>query len=393
MTRQWTINGRFLAQPITGVQRYAREIVTALDALICTGGPLTEGLDVQLIAPPNADLGSLPLRAIECRKAGAVSGHIWEQTTLAVEAKHGLLSLCNLGPLATTRQIVCIHDVNTRVVPRSYSRSFRAAYRIILPALARRARKVTTVSDYSSADLIRFGIASADKMMVVPNGHEHAARWKPLHSEATRGAVDKRTIILLGSSIPHKNAGLILSLQARLQDAGLRIAVVGNPDPRVFQPEKAAAASNITWLGRVSDDQLAAVLQDSLCLAFPSLAEGFGLPPLEAMAIGCPVVASDRASMPEICGDAAIYASALDPDAWMNGFMKLKWNPSLRHKMIGLGRERARRFSWTISAERYLSLMAEVDGVSDTRDNVCRPGLTDSLAATARNRNLQPAIH
>ncbi|TJV24682.1 MAG: glycosyltransferase family 4 protein, partial [Mesorhizobium sp.] len=102
--------------------------------------------------------------------------------------------------------------------------------------------------------------------------------------------------------------------------------------------------------------------RDCLCLAFPSLVEGFGLPPLEAMALGCPVVMSDRASLPEIGGDAVLYASPCDENAWFDCFMRLVHEEGLRTKLIARGRARAARFQWAASAQRYLELMASVDG-------------------------------
>jgi glycosyltransferase involved in cell wall biosynthesis len=112
------------------------------------------------------------------------------------------------------------------------------------------------------------------------------------------------------------------------------------------------------------DEELAALLRDSLCLAFPSLAEGFGIPPLEAMALGCPVVASDRASLPEVCGDAALYASATDPEAWHSSFIRLHCDAKLRADLISRGEARARRFSWRASAELYLQTMMQLDRAS-----------------------------
>ena len=109
--RQWTINGRFLSQPVTGTQRYAHEVVRALDALLATDPTLT-GLDVELLLPPNAD--PIPLRAIRVRRAGRLTGHAWEQAVLGPAARGGLISLCNTGPVLHPRHIVCIHDLNAR---------------------------------------------------------------------------------------------------------------------------------------------------------------------------------------------------------------------------------------------------------------------------------------
>ncbi|AEH87430.1 glycosyltransferase family 4 protein [Mesorhizobium sp. B1-1-7] len=364
MTRHWTINGRFLAQPTTGVQRYAREIISALDGLLADRGPLARDLAVELLAPPGPhDLAGLS--AIDVRTVGSFGGHAWEQAVLPARLRGGLLSLCNTGPLSVRRHILCIHDVNTRICPQSYSLPFRLLYRTLVPALGKTALKITTVSQYSAGELMRHGVSSASKIEVIGNGHEHSLRWVPRHSDRTRAVAGPRTIVVLGSSIPHKNIGLILGLQDRLGSAGLQVAVVGASASRVFSRIDYKNAPNVVWLGRTSDAELAALLQDSLCLAFPSLVEGFGLPPLEAMSLGCPVVMSDRASLPEIGGDAVLYASPDNANAWFDCFMRLQQNEGLRRDLSSRGRARAARYSWTASAQRYLELMARADGVPE----------------------------
>src|SRR6185312_9511168 len=154
------------------------------------------------------------------------------------------------------------------------------------------------------------------------------------------------TIVILGSRAPHKNTGLITGMAERLASAGLRLAIVGGSDPRVFGADAGnAGASNVEWLGRLSDNELAALLKNGLCLAFPSLMEGFGLPALEAMALGCPVVVSDRASLPEICADAALYAAPDDPQRWLAHFLELKKDRELRLALGRRGMAAAQRYS------------------------------------------------
>lgn len=363
MARRWTINGRFLSQPTTGVQRYAREIVRSLDALIAEQEPLARDLELGLHCPSGS--GDIPLAFIERREIGRTSGHVWEQAQLPSSLHgSGLLSLCNTGPLLSRQHIVCIHDANVWNAPQSYSLAFRLLYRNLLPCLGKTAWGISTVSDYSLGELIRRGVIPAQRAFVAPNGHEHALRWKHEHSAETRLAASRETIVMIGSAAPHKNVELVLNMADRLGEAGLRIAIVGMSGSRVYRSGSARAeARNIHWLGRISDGELAALLRDSLCLAFPSLTEGFGLPVLEAMAVGCPVVVSDRASLPEVCGNAALFAPPDDPGAWFDSFMQLRDSHALRQQMIGKGRARASAYSWRATALRYLEAMAAVDGV------------------------------
>lgn len=362
MRQHWAINGRFLAQPMTGVQRYAREIVCAMDRLLAHHPGFARHLDLELLMPPGA-VDDLALSAIRSRTVGKFGGHPWEQAVLPAHVSGGLLSLCNTGPVLARKQIVCIHDANTRNFPQSYSPAFRTLYRMLLPALGRNAECISTVSYYSAGELCRHRICPAGKIFVAPNGHEHACEWVPEHSLKTEMAAGPDTIVLLGSAAPHKNARLIVGMANRLHSAGFRIAVAGISDHRVFQLPALDQTANVFWLGRLSDGELAALLRDSMCLAFPSFAEGFGLPPLEAMALGCPVVVSDRASLPEICGDAALYAPPEDAGAWFDRFMELRALPTVRLDMIARGQARVSRYRWEASAKLYLSAMLESDGV------------------------------
>ena len=149
MQRRWTINGRFLTQPMTGVQRYAHEIVCAMDSLMAEQHPLARGLEIEILVPPGAE-SSAAARLIESRSVGSVGGHAWEQAVLPASLNGGgLLSLCNTGPVTANKHIVCIHDANVWNAPQSYSLAFRGLYRVLLPALGRTAWGVATVSSFS----------------------------------------------------------------------------------------------------------------------------------------------------------------------------------------------------------------------------------------------------
>lgn len=360
MTRCWSINGRFLTQSVTGVQRYGAEIVQALDRLVAEGHPLARELDLELIVPEKA--GDVPkLEAIRVRRFGAANGHAWEQAVLPFAVRGGLISLCNTGPIAVRKHIVCVHDVNTRLVPHSYSLAFRTLYRLLTPAIGMSAERVTTVSHYSARQLSHFRMVSPDKTSVIGNGHEHALRWRPAHSEKTRRVAGPNTIVAIGAGAPHKNIAALVGIADELAAEGFALALVGAKDLRIFGKGPEVRARNVHLLGRLTESEIAALLQDSLCLAFPSIVEGFGLPPIEAMALGCPTVVSSRSCLPEVCGDAALYAAPTRPSQWLERFVMLRDDQALRERLIARGRERVKLFSWAKSAELYLQAMAQSD--------------------------------
>jgi hypothetical protein len=176
-----TINGRFLTQNLTGVQRYAREIVLALDHLLQEerGGA---SLEAKIIVP-SSGAHCLDLRVIGVQSTyGRVGGPAWTQCMLPILSRGILLSLGNIGPVLSSNHILCIHDLNTYLVPESYSPTFRLYYGTILPILAKRAARLATVSKFSARMLDEFGLCPLDKITVIPNGHEHVRCWQPDHS-------------------------------------------------------------------------------------------------------------------------------------------------------------------------------------------------------------------
>lgn len=348
---RFVINGRFFGQPVTGVQRYAREVVAALDALLASSGR-----SATVAAPEGvADIPSM--RALQVERGGLSGSHVWEQASLPALWPGPLLSLCNTGPVVRARQIVCIHDANVFCMPDSYGRGFRTLYRTLQPLLARRSSRVATVSRDAALQLARHLSVKADAVAVLPNGHEHALRWDPRAATVFDVEPQERPfVLLLGSRARHKNAALVLGLAAELDALGLDLLVAGT-SAAIFASEAGVDAPNVRWLGSVSDHDLALLFSRALCLAFPSFTEGFGLPIIEAMALNCPVVSSERASMPEVCGGAALLAPPDDPRRWLAHVKALKASQGLREELRGRGRQRAAAFSWTATARGYLDLI------------------------------------
>jgi glycosyltransferase involved in cell wall biosynthesis len=359
--RRWAINGDFLTLQPTGVARYAHEVTAQLDALIGEGHPLTRGLNIELIVPRarTAAFANIPSRLVPEFNRPRLP-QVWVQLQLPAHVKSGLLSFCNLAPVAVRRQIVCIHDMHTRIMPESYGRLFRLAHRAILPLLGRRAARITTVSGLSREHLVHYGIAPWSKIVVTHNGSNHTQNWSAARSQLTARPA-RPFVMCLGRPQKYKNVELMLRLAPALDRLGLDLWMAGDIDTSALQKEHGHLPVNVRLLGRISDDDFAQALSQAVCFLFPSRIEGFGLPAVEAMALGCPVVASTSPCLPEVCGDSALFADPDDLDGWVQAITKLKENSALRNAMVTKGRARAASYSWRAIAIRYLELMAEVD--------------------------------
>jgi glycosyltransferase involved in cell wall biosynthesis len=353
-SQSFSINGRFATQGVTGVQRYAREIVRSIDRILADSPRLE--INGRIVIPPGGSFEYRP-SSLSVHPTNLGSGIAWEQFILPIYRRGPLLNLCNQGPLGLTDQIVCIHDLNTIVVPQSYSRSFRALYRVTQPVLANRAAKLVTVSQYSAGMLDGLGYRHESRIQVIPNGHEHVTRW---NADASSLALSQRRrpyVFALGSQAKHKNVETLYSIAPALDSLGIDLLIAGGAAAIFSDVSPADRQPNIVHLGFVSDNDLAALFRHALCFAFPSLTEGFGLPVLESMALGCPVIASDIPALREVASDSALYADPELPAAWLDAISALKRQSELCAALRNKGLARAKLFSWTTGAEAYLDII------------------------------------
>jgi glycosyltransferase involved in cell wall biosynthesis len=355
------INGRFLAQRLTGVQRTAGELVRALDRLMAEDVDLRRTFSAVLLAPPDATL-EMPLSCVKYRQAGRFKGHIWEQLELPVLASGGfLLSLCNLGPVLHRNQAVLIHDAQVYALPGNYSRTFRWYYKFVQPLLGRRAKLVLTVSEFSRRQITAYGIAPASKIRVLHNGADH------ILSEPADGLVLEkhslrtgRFILAVGSLTRNKNLGMVLKAFQELQDEELTLVLAGISRSSLFADTALEQELRHACLvGGPSDAQLRALYEQAFCLVFPSYYEGFGLPAVEAMLCGCPVIASDSAALPEVCRDGALYCAPDDLAGLVSALRSLRTHPEQAAHLAVRGREIASTYTWRECAGKLVGYLRD----------------------------------
>ena len=355
------INSRFLTQTSTGVQRYAAEVVRALDAVLSTDQRLLSKFSFRCLSPKNT-INTLDLKNIGLKKVGYLKGHLWEQLELPFYAHDGiLLNLANTAPVFKVNQLVTIHDASVFSIPDAYSVAFRAWYQLVFRILASQAKFLITISNFSKQELSHFLGVNDQTLNVIYEGKEHMIHVSPDRSIIDRNNLGDRPFVLaVGSMSPHKNFSAVIKAVEQLSDQDIAIVIVGGKNTKSFASYELLASDQLIYPGYVSDSQLRALYENAVCFVHMSLYEGFGLPPLEAMACGCPVIVSNTASLPEICGDAALYCDPHNPIEIASQIKHLITNPSLQDDLKLKGRTRSSLFSWEKCALELLQYLEQI---------------------------------
>ena len=173
------------------------------------------------------------------------------------------------------------------------------------------------------------------------------------------GLVGRPFVLAVSSTSPNKNFRSVVRAVELLGDVDFEVVIAGGANPRVFSRSETSLPDSVKHVGYVSDGELRALYENATCFVFPSFYEGFGLPPLEAMARGCPTIASGAASMPEVCGDAALYCDPGDPADIAKQIQGVMENEDLRRDLSRKGLRRAERFSWDRCARETLDVVGE----------------------------------
>ena len=344
------INARFLTQNISGVQRYAIEISRQLKIL---------GHGARFVAPKNLIHKELAAE-LGVEVVGNLTGHLWEQFDLPRYLKKQgnplLINLCNTAPLFYKNKMVTLHDVAFERFPQTFSWKFRYAYQFAIPRIVKTSRKLLTVSSFSKNEISTVYDVDKKKIEIM-----HCAVSGKFHF--VQSDTREKYILAVSSLNYQKNFHALVQAFNLLEDKNIKLFLVGAINKNFADHklvEDIENNPNIKFMGRVNDDQLVRLYSMAQCFVYPSLYEGFGIPPLEAQACGCPCVVSNAASLPEVCADSAIYFDPLNVSDMAEKIQLALNDPALRSELRVKGFENIKRFSWEKSAKQIIQIVEEM---------------------------------
>jgi len=340
------VNARFLTQKVTGVQRFAIEISKRLRKL---------NDRIVFVAPPGildqdlaGELGAIVI--------GKNKGTIWEQVDLRdylnSNGKPLLINFCNTGLVYYERQIITIHDMSYKVNPKWFSKKFYLWYNFLISHIAKRSSKILTVSNASKKDIIKYLKVKPEKISVIYNSY-----YLNTNNNFEKIIGDKY-LLTVSSLDPRKNLGNLVKAFKKI-DEKIKLVIVGSNSSN-FASHDELADKNIIIKGYVSDLELVSLMNNAEIFIYLSFYEGFGLPPIEAMYMGCPVIVSDIPAHREVCGNAALYTDPYSIEDIKNKITFMLNNDQVKKELIIAGKNNIKRFDWFNSARKVLDNINEM---------------------------------
>ena len=337
------INGRFLTQPMTGVERYAYNMCKAMAeqqlsfTIVCPQAPIQDCYDAN---------------GLKIVHYGRGNSHFWEQCILPFffigKKNYVVLSFTGLGSILIRNKVMTIHDLSFLENPKWFSKAYYWWYKLMTPLAVKTSKHIITVSEFSKREIRRFyPFLKEQDITVVYNAADNNL-FRPMPQVPTP---TERFALAVSSLDPRKNFNRLIEAFQDIPDCKLYIVGARH---RVFGENQKNQGDNIRYLGRVTDEELVRLYNQAVCFIFPSLYEGFGLPPIEAQSCGCPVLVSDIPVLREVCGDTATYFDPYNPYDIQKVIKEfLAADHPNTHQPINT------RFSWATSAKTIISLLKE----------------------------------
>jgi glycosyltransferase involved in cell wall biosynthesis len=344
------VNGKFFSQRTTGTQRYARELLTQIDNLLSGE---SKKIEIEILVPRY--VSSMPqYRNLQVRTVGRMNGTKWEQIELPHYCRGQVLfTLSGGAPVLHPRNVVTIHDAAVVAAPAGYSLPYRLWHRNVCRRMARTAEHIFTNSNFSKSEIVKWYGAPPDNISVTYLGAEHFLRFEADASVLTRFGISGKYVLAVSSHNPNKNFYRVVEAVRHLSVTGIPLVIAGAHDNRVYcQTLKLPDSARV--LGYVSDPELKALYENAACFVFASLYEGFGLPPLEAMSCGCPVVASRAASLPELLDGAAVFCDPYNPADIATAIQRAANSPPAAADEL---KAFAQKFSWEQCARGTIEVL------------------------------------
>jgi glycosyltransferase involved in cell wall biosynthesis len=337
-------NGKFYAGGLNGVHRVADRLIAECDRILAAM-PSANRPDAILLTPSDSYWGQR-LAHVQIVPVRQAASQLWEQFALPYHTRFDILvNLANLSPIMHRRKITLIHDVQFMMSDSSYPLRQRLGYRFLMPKMAATSEIVFSVSDFSRQMMDLTGVCPRERSQRLFNSGEHILDADPELSIIEELEIRSGSfVIMFASHKNYKNIGVVLRAFEHLKRHSIDLVLVGSSREKL-DGAGLRTPEGVIMAGSLSDGEVRGLYAGALALAFPSRTEGFGLPPLEAMLCGCPVVTTPAGAIPEVCRDAVLYADVDDEQSWIQAILALR-DQRLRLTKISQGFERAGQFSW-----------------------------------------------